>query len=141
MNSMCMNKYLSEKLARVANQLVGDDCNRAVITHERSSMYLELIVKRQFEMCLVHLAWGFVEKNIYHKPSVTLALVNLEDAMTQHGERSPFTAELMMHNHDIAIDVWNGNYSEWKLDDEQKIFEYMHGFKIEILDSDCYHND
>lgn len=140
MDSMCMNKYLSEKLARVANQLVADDCNRAVITHERSSMYLELIVQRQFEMCIVYLAWGFIEENIYQQPSVTLTLVNLEDSMTQYGERSPFTAELMMHNHDIAIDVWNGHYSEWKLDDEQKIFEYKHGFKIRILDSVCYHS-
>lgn len=139
MNSMCMNKYLSEKLARVANQLVWDDCNRAVITHERSSMYLELIVRRQFEMCLVHLAWGFVEENIYHKPGVTLALVNLEDSMTQHGDRSPFTAELMMHNHDIAIDIWNGNYTHLPLDNEQVIFEYKHGFNVKILDSNCYH--
>lgn len=141
MDSMAMNYYLASKLARTANQLVKEDCNRAVITHDRSSMYLELIVQRQFEMCITYLSWGFIEDGVYRQPSVTLGLTNLEDAMSQHGDESPFTAELMLHDHCVAIDVWNGNYTHWTLDNEQVIFEYKHGFEVKITDSNCYHND
>lgn len=144
MKSCDMNEYLASKLTRIANLLVSEhECNRAVISHDMHDMYIELIVQRQFEMCIVSMSWGTRAKHEYYRPSVTLSMINLEDAQSQHGKLTPFTPEMLMHHHGIAIDVFNGNYPvesyhNW---DEQTEFEYTNGFEVQILSSCCSHCD